>query len=36
VRDVSVVMDKRLSFFEYHAGIEKEFAIIPGINWLLG
>ncbi|MET7035802.1 DUF6850 family outer membrane beta-barrel protein [Elizabethkingia miricola] len=36
VRDISVVMDRRLSFFEYHAGIEKEFAIIPGHKLAVG
>ncbi|CAI9684436.1 DUF6850 family outer membrane beta-barrel protein [Elizabethkingia anophelis] len=36
VRDVSVVMDRRLSFFEYHAGLEKEFAIIPGHKLAVG
>ncbi|KUG12401.1 hypothetical protein BEI02_10295 [Elizabethkingia sp. HvH-WGS333] len=36
VRDVSVVMDRRLSFFEYHAGIEKEFAIISGHKLAVG
>ncbi|MCT3806902.1 hypothetical protein CMU96_10715 [Elizabethkingia anophelis] len=36
VKDISVVMDRRLSFFEYHAGIEKEFAIIPGHKLAVG
>ncbi|MCT3763421.1 DUF6850 family outer membrane beta-barrel protein [Elizabethkingia anophelis] len=36
VKDISVVMDRRLSFFEYHAGIEKEFAIRPGHKLAVG
>ncbi|MDR2228643.1 MAG: hypothetical protein LBE39_04160 [Flavobacteriaceae bacterium] len=36
VRDISVVMDRRLSFFEYHAGIEKEFALMPGHKLAVG
>lgn len=36
VRDISVVMDRRLSFFEYHVGIEKEFALVPGHKLAFG
>ena len=36
VKDISVVMDRKLSFFEYHVGIEKEFALVPGHKLVVG
>ncbi|OPC05914.1 hypothetical protein BAS10_13810 [Elizabethkingia meningoseptica] len=36
VRDASVIMDRKLSFFEYHAGVEKEFAIAPAHKLAVG
>jgi len=36
VKDISVVMDRKLSFFEYHIGIEKEFALVPGHKLAFG
>ncbi|MDE5439601.1 hypothetical protein KRE40_16665 [Elizabethkingia meningoseptica] len=36
IQDISVVMDRKLSFFEYHAGVEKEFAIAPAHKMAVG
>ncbi|HBV14938.1 DUF6850 family outer membrane beta-barrel protein [Chryseobacterium carnipullorum] len=36
VKDVSVVMDRKLSFFQYQLGLEREFVLIPSHKLAVG